>query len=61
MLLKLTPGVDFINIQRTAFTLVVPKSVKKIDDFTVSFTFLGATHVKAVHRMLMKLTPDGHV
>jgi len=29
MLGKLTPGVNFINILRTSFTLVDPKSVKK--------------------------------
>ncbi len=28
MLMALTPGVDFINVLRTAFTLVDPKSVK---------------------------------
>jgi len=29
------PGVDFINILCAAFTLVDPKSVKKIDNLTV--------------------------
>ncbi len=28
-LMKLSPGVDFINVIRTAFTLVDPKSVKR--------------------------------
>ncbi len=46
----MTPGVNFINIQRTAFTLVDPKSVKKIDNLTVFFTLLGSASVKAVHR-----------
>jgi len=29
MLVKLTPGLNFINVLRTAFTLVDPKSIKK--------------------------------
>jgi len=33
MLMKSTPGVNFINVLWAAFTLVDPKSVKKIDDF----------------------------
>ncbi len=38
--------------------LVDPKSVKKIDNLTVFFTLLGSVSVKAVRRMLMKLSPD---
>ncbi len=30
-LMKLTPGLNFINILRTAFTLVGPKSVRQLD------------------------------
>jgi len=52
-----SPGVDFINILRTAFTLVDPKSVKKIDNLTVFFTLLGSACQKAVRRTLMKLRP----
>jgi len=37
--------------------LVYPKSVIRIDNLTVFFTLLGSVHVKAVHRMLMKLSP----
>ncbi len=33
------PGVDFINVLRTAFTLVDPKSVKKNDNLTVFLLF----------------------
>ena len=51
------PGLNFINVLRTAFTLVDPKSIKKIDDLTVFYTLLGSTGVKAVHRTLMKSTP----
>ncbi len=57
MLVKLTPGVHFINIIRTAFTLVDPKSVKKIDNLNVFPTLLGSGCVKAVHRKLMKFSP----
>jgi hypothetical protein len=51
-------GVNFIIVLRTAFTLIDPKSVKKIDKLTAFFTLLGSAHVKAVSRMLVKLTPD---
>ncbi len=57
MLMKLTPGLNFINVLRTAFTLIDPKRVKKTDDLTVFFTLLGSTSVKAVPRTLMKLSP----
>jgi len=53
MLIKLTPGVNFINIIHTAFTRADPKSVKKT---VIFFTLLGSTSIKAVLRMLMKLT-----
>jgi len=52
-----TAGVNFINVLCTAFTLVDPKSVKKIGNLTVFFMLLGSARVKAVHRMLVKLTP----
>ncbi len=56
-LMKPTPGVNFFNILHTAFALVDPKSVKKIDNLTVFFTLLGSASVKAVRRTLMKLSP----
>jgi len=37
--------------------LVDPESVKKIENLTVFFTLLGSVGVKAVRRMLMKLSP----
>ncbi len=52
-------GLNFINVLRTAFTLVDPKSVKKQLSHKYLFTLSGSTSVKAVHRTLMKLTP-GH-
>ncbi len=50
-----TPGLDFINILRTAFTPVVPQSVRTQSSRQY---LLGPTSVKAVRRTLMKLTPD---
>jgi len=37
--------------------LVDPKSVKKIENLTVSFTLLGSASLKAVQIKLMKLSP----
>jgi len=48
---------NFTNVLRAAFTLVDPKSIKKIDNLTVFFMLLGSAHVKAVRRTLMKLSP----
>ncbi len=47
MLMKMTPGVDFINVQQ-----------QDTDDLTVFFALFGSTSVKAVRITLMKLTPD---
>jgi len=60
MLMKLTPGVNYINVQSTAFTPVDPESAKIQLSHQYLFTLSGSTSVKAVHRMLMKLTP-GHL
>ncbi len=56
-LMKLTPGLNFINVLCTASTPADPKSVKDTNDLTVFFTLSGSTSTKAVRRMLMKLTP----
>jgi len=56
LLETLSLGLIFINVLRTAFTLADPKSVKKIDHLTVFFTFLWSASVKAVCRMLIKLS-----
>jgi len=50
-------GVNFTNVLCEAFMLVDPESVKKIDNLTVFFTLLESASVKAVYRMLMKLSP----
>ncbi len=44
-------GVNFTNIPRAAF------SHTKTDNFTVFIALLGSPHVKAAHRILVKLTP----
>ncbi len=51
-------GVNFINVLRTAFTLVDLKSVRTQSSRQYLFTLYGSTSVKAVHRTLMKSTPD---
>ncbi len=51
------PGVNFINILRAAFGHVDPKSVKRYWGFDWILTLSGSTCVKAVLRMLMKLSP----
>jgi len=40
-LVKLTPGVNFINVLRTVFTLVDPESVKNTVKSSVSFYAFG--------------------
>ena len=57
-LMKLSPGVNFINVIHTSFILVDPKIEKKIDNLTVIFTQLGSACIKAVCKMLMKLSLD---
>jgi len=58
MLMKLTPGLDFINILHTAFTPVVPQGVRTQSSCHYLFTLLGPRSVKAVRRTLMNLTTD---
>ncbi len=58
MLVKLTPGLDFINVLRTAFTPVAPQSIRTQSSCQYLFTLWGSTSVKAVRRTLMKLHPD---
>jgi hypothetical protein len=55
--MKLTPGLDFINVLPTAFTPVAPQSVRTHSSRQYLFTLLGPTSVKAVSRTLMKWTP----
>jgi len=55
--MKLTPGVNFINIIWAAFMCTDPKSTKYTDNLTVLFALLGSMHEKALGKMLIKLTP----
>jgi len=57
MSVKLTTGLNFINVLLTAFTLIDPKSIKRHWWLNCIFTLLGSTRAKAVQRTLMKLTP----
>jgi len=58
MLVKLTPGLNFINILPKAFTREDPKCIKMTVRLSICFIFLGSMSVKASHKTLMKLTPD---
>ncbi len=59
MLVKLTTGLNFINILSTTFTRADPKSIKKTVKLSIFITLSGSMSVKAAHKMLVKLTP-GH-
>ncbi len=50
-------GVNFINVLRTAFALVDPKSVKRYWRLDWTFTLLGATGAKAVRRNVDEIEP----
>jgi len=53
-----TTGVNFINVLRTTFTLVDPKSVKIQLSHKYLFMLLGSASVKAVRITLMKSTVE---
>ncbi len=57
MLVKLTSGLNFINVLLTAFTHSDPKSIKKTIKLSIIFTLLGCRSVEAARKMLEKLTP----
>jgi len=57
-LMKLTSGLNFINVLHTAFTNGDPKNIKKTVKLSIFLTLLGSASVKAARRMLMKLTPE---
>ncbi len=57
MLMKLTPGLNFINILCTVLMLAGSKSVRRYRWLTVFFMLFGSTSVIAVRKMLVKLTP----
>jgi len=47
MLMKLSPGINLINILRKAFTYADPKSAKKTVGLTIVFALSGSARVKA--------------
>ncbi len=57
ILVKLTTGLNFINVLRTPFTHVDPKSVRIQSNPQYLFTHLGFTCAKADQKMLVKSTP----
>jgi len=58
MLMKLTPGVNFINILPTAFAPADPESAKRYWRLDCLFYAFGLCGHKDVRRTLMKLSPD---
>jgi len=52
----MTSGVDFINVLRVAIAHADCKSAKKTDNLTAFLALSGSVHVKALCRILMKLT-----
>jgi len=56
MMIILTQGVNFTNVLCAAFMLVDPERVKNTVSHQYFFTLLRSASVKAVRRMLMKLS-----
>jgi hypothetical protein len=46
--MKLTPGVNFINVLLKAFRRTDPKSIR-IQSMSVIYMLLGSAHAKAAH------------
>jgi len=55
--MKLTPGVNFINVLRAAFVPVDSKSVKRYWQLDWILTLLGATGVKAARKYVGEIEP----
>ncbi len=53
----MTPGLNFINILRTAFMRVEPKSVKKDSQVVSLNKLLGSTSVKAERKYVGEIEP----
>ncbi len=56
MLVKLTPGVIFINILWAAIARTYPESAKKTVKLSVFFALLGYLIVKSARKLLVKLS-----
>ncbi len=57
MLAKLSPGINFINILREAFTHKDPKSTTKTDNLTVFFVYFGSVRIKSFTKTVGKIDP----
>ncbi len=57
--IKLRSEFDFTNILCAAYhrRQKIPKMQKKTDSLTLFFALMGSVHVKAAHKILVKLTP----
>jgi hypothetical protein len=55
-MVKLSPGINFINVLRTAFMHADPKSLKKKVKLSIFLVLLGSAHTKAGRRTLVKST-----
>jgi len=58
MLLKLSPGVNFINVLHKAFMSSDLESIKIQSSGQYLFTLLSSAGVKAARRSLVKLSPE---
>ena len=58
MLVKLEPGVNFINVFRSSFHARRSHKCKKLHELTVFFALFGSARVKAAHKMSVKLAPE---
>jgi len=56
--MKLSPGVNFINVFRTAFMCVDPKNVKIQSSRQYIFALLGYTLIKAVRKHVGEIDPS---
>ncbi len=54
------PGLNFINVLRTAFTLADPEGIKRYWWLNCIFYTFGIYEVKAACKTLVKLTPRGN-
>ncbi len=57
VLVKVTPGLNFINVPHTAFKCADPRSIKKTVKLVIFFMVLCSALIKAACKVLVKLTP----
>ena len=58
VLLQLQPGVNFFDVFMCSFYARRSQKRKKLLELTIFFALFGSASVKAVRKMLVKLTPD---